>query len=223
MDHSKNWLDKTKNKVKERFSGEEGSHDWHHIDRVRRLALRLCSAEGGDPFIVEMAALLHDMEDWKLNNEIEHHFSVRRWLFSEGMEMDQAEKIFTVISEVSFKGSDVMTPCSSLESMIVQDADRLDAIGAIGIARAFAYGGKKNRPLYVPGEKPVYHSTFEEYRNHQASTIQHFYEKLLLLKDRINTREGRRIAAQRHDLMLQFLDHFFMEWEMGDPVHDFPE
>lgn len=220
MDHLKKWLDKTKNKVRKRFSEEEGSHDWHHIDRVRKMALKICSVEGGNPFIVEMAALLHDMEDWKLNDKTDHNFSVREWLVSEGLETDTAEKIITVINEVSFKGSGVMTPCSSLEGRIVQDADRLDAIGAVGIARAFAYGGKKGRPLYVPGEKPVYHSSFEEYRNHKSSTVQHFHEKLLLLQDRINTQEGKRMAVGRHDFMLIFLDHFFREWETDDPVQD---
>lgn len=213
MDHLKEWLDKTKKKVMERFSAEEGSHDWHHIDRVRRMALKICNVEGGDPFIVEMAALLHDMEDWKLNSGIEQSFFVREWLAAEGMELERAEKIMTVIGEVSFRGSGVATPCSSLESMIVQDADRLDAMGAIGIARAFAYGGKKGRPLHVPGAKPVWHSDFDEYRNQNGSSVQHFYEKLLLLKDRINTLEGKRIAAQRHEFMLIFLDHFFREWD----------
>lgn len=213
MDHLKEWLDKTKKIVMERFSAEEGSHDWHHIDRVRRMALKICNVEGGDPFIVEMAALLHDMEDWKLNSGIEQSFFVREWLAAEGMELERAESIMTVIGEVSFRGSGVATPCSSLESMIVQDADRLDAMGAIGIARAFAYGGKKGRPLHVPGAKPVWHSDFDEYRNQNGSSVQHFYEKLLLLKDRINTLEGKRIAAQRHEFMLIFLDHFFREWD----------
>lgn len=213
MDHLKEWLDKTKKIVMERFSAEEGSHDWHHIDRVRRMALKICNVEGGDPFIVEMAALLHDMEDWKLNSGIEQSFFVSEWLAAEGMELERAESIMTVIGEVSFRGSGVATPCSSLESMIVQDADRLDAMGAIGIARAFAYGGKKGRPLHVPGAKPVWHSDFDEYRNQKGSSVQHFYEKLLLLKDRINTLEGKRIAAQRHEFMLIFLDHFFREWD----------
>jgi len=165
-----------------------------------------------------MAALLHDMEDWKLNSGTQRSFSVREWLITEGMEKEQAERILTVIREVSFKGSDVATPCSSLESMIVQDADRLDAIGAIGVARAFAYGGKKGQPLHVPGAKPVRHASFEEYRNHNGSTVQHFYEKLLLLKDRINTQEGKRMAANRHNFMLDFLDHFFSEWDLDDPA-----
>lgn len=220
MDDSKDWLDKTKKKVMERFSGEEGSHDWHHIDRVRRMALQLCTVEGGDPFIVEMAALLHDMEDWKLDSTDNRNFSVREWLVAEGMEKEQAEKILTITGEVSFRGMGVITPCSSLESMIVQDADRLDAIGAIGIARAFAYGGREGRPLHVPGEKPVFHSSFGEYRNHKGSTVQHFHEKLLALKDRCNTGEGRRIAAQRHEFMVLFLDHFFRDWYMGVPPED---
>lgn len=211
-DYSTDWVETTEQMLKERFQISEGSHDWFHIDRVRKLALLLAEKEGGDPFLIEMAALLHDLDDWKLKGGSKS-FSVTEWFDFLGMDLKSREHISRIIEEVSFKGAGVSTPCSSVESRIVQDADRLDAMGTIGISRAFAYGGSKGHPLHLPGVDPHYHNTFCSYRTYKGSTINHFYEKLLLLKERLNTPEAIRIAEGRHRFMLEFLEHFLKEWE----------
>lgn len=211
-DYSTDWVETTEQMLKERFRINEGSHDWFHIDRVRNLALLLAEKEGGDPFLIEMAALLHDLDDWKINGGSSGS-SVTEWLDFLGMDLKSRERITLIIEEVSFKGAGVMTPCSSVESCVVQDADRLDALGAIGIARAFAYGGSKGHALHQPGVGPLHHDTFDGYQSHKGSTINHFYEKLLLLKERLNTPKAIRIAEGRHRFMLEFLEHFFREWE----------
>jgi uncharacterized protein len=211
-DYSTGWVETTEQMLKQKFQINEGSHDWFHIDRVRRLALLLAEKEGGDHFIIEMAALLHDLDDWKLKGGNKDS-SVAEWLDFLGLDLKSREHISLIIEEVSFKGAGVSTPCSSVESRIVQDADRLDALGAIGISRAFAYGGSKGHPLHRPGIGPHYHDTFHGYQMHKGSTINHFYEKLLLLKERLNTPEAIRIAEGRHRFMLEFLEHFFREWE----------
>ncbi len=205
-------VDNTENRVRRRFLNEEGSHDWQHIDRVRRMALFLAREEGGDMFIIEMAALLHDLEDWKLADSETKTFSTEEWLSAQELTAETIERILQVIAEVSFKGAGVATPCSSLESMIVQDADRLDAIGAIGIARAFAYGGSKGRPLYQPEQDAVQHQSFESYKKSKSSTLHHFYEKLLHLKDRMNTATAIKLAEKRHHYMLDFADQFLKDW-----------
>lgn len=197
--------------VREQMAGMEGSHDFEHIDRVRRMALFLAEKEGGDLFIVEMAALLHDLEDWKYSGDATENGITRDWLKSLGLSDELIIKITLAIHEVSFKGAGVPTPCSSSESRVVQDADRLDAMGAIGIARAFAYGGSKGRPLYDPQETPEFHATFEAYRANRGSTLNHFHEKLLLLKDRMNTTTAREVAEERHRFMLEFIKKFNQE------------
>lgn len=197
------------------FASEGSGHDWFHIDRVRRMALRIGKAEGGNLFVIEMAALLHDLDDYKITG-LESHVpaKAKNWLSSQNVEAEVASLILQVIEEVSYKGSDVETPVSSVESAVVQDADRLDAIGAIGIARTFAYGGHKNRLIYDPEIVPEMHDDFQSYKSSTAPTINHFYEKLLLLKDRMNTKTAKQMAAQRHLFMENYLQHFFDEWEV---------
>ncbi|MFV0268748.1 MAG: HD domain-containing protein [Draconibacterium sp.] len=204
-------LKRTEDHIKELFDGEGSGHDWWHIFRVRNLALKISELEGGDRFTIEMAALLHDLDDWKLQTR-NHTSRTRAWLEQMDVDAAQQEKILQVISEVSFKGAKVETAATSKEAKIVQDADRLDAIGAIGIARTFAYGGNKNRLMYDPNIPPVMHNSFDDYKKSTAPTINHFYEKLLLLKERLNTPAALQIANERHTFMEAFLDRFFGEW-----------
>lgn len=201
----------TENRVKQVFEGEGSGHDWWHIFRVRNLALKISEHEGGNRFTIEMAALLHDLDDWKLQTG-NRTSRAQAWLEQMNIEAAQQEKILEVISEVSFKGAEVETAVTSKEAKIVQDADRLDAIGAIGIARTFAYGGNKNRLMYDPSISPVMHNSFDDYKKSTAPTINHFYEKLLLLKERLNTPAALQIANERHAFMEAFLDRFFGEW-----------
>lgn len=208
----KSILEDTENFIRIRFEQEGSGHDWWHIHRVRKLALQLASKEGGDLFIVEMAALLHDLDDWKISGD-ENMKQTKAWLDESDSSNEQREKILSTIAEVSFKGAGVKTPTTSLEAAIVQDADRLDAIGAVGIARTFAYGGNKGRLLYHPDEKPEMHTSFEAYQKTTAPTINHFYEKLLLLKDRMNTPTAKKMAQERHQFMEMYLDRFFAEWD----------
>lgn len=198
--------------IQNKFEGEGSGHDWWHIHRVKNLALHLAEIEGGDKFLVEMAALLHDLDDWKINGTEELN-QTKLWLNQTGISEDQNRRILSIIGEVSFKGAGVETATSSIEAAVVQDADRLDAIGAVGIARTFAYGGNKGRLLYHPDEKPEMHNSFEAYKKTTAPTINHFYEKLLLLKDRMNTVTAKKMAEERHLFMEKYLDRFFEEWE----------
>jgi len=206
-------LKRTEDNIRNYFENEGSGHDWWHIHRVRNMALKLSENEGGDKFIIEMAALLHDLDDWKLNSGTES--KTVKWLKTLDIEEARAEKILEIIEQVSFKGAGVENKARTIEAKIVQDADRLDAIGAIGIARTFAYGGHKSRPIYHPDIKPVMHSDFESYKNSNAPTINHFYEKLLLLKNALNTSAAIEIAKNRHIFMETFLTQFFAEWE-GD-------
>ncbi len=205
---------KTAQYIEKHFRQEGSGHDWFHIVRVRNMALKIGSLESCDLFVVEMAALLHDLDDWKLSiSQQEHENKAGRWLRTNGVPSGITDHILNVIDEVSFKGAGVETPVSSKESAVVQDADRLDAIGAIGIARTFAYGGYKNRLIYDPAISPVVHNDFDVYKGNTAPTINHFYEKLLLLKDRMNTETAKNIAEKRHKFMAGYLDQFFDEWE----------
>lgn len=176
------------------------------------MALKLAEIEGGDKFIIEMAALLHDLDDWKLNGNTDISKS-KEWLEALDIEQNEIDKILEIIEQVSFKGAGVETKATTLEAKIVQDADRLDAIGAIGIARTFAYGGSIARLIYHPEIKPVMHNSFSTYKNNTAPTINHFYEKLLLLKELLNTNSAKKIAKKRHNFMEVFLDQFYNEWE----------
>lgn len=200
--------------VRARFEGEGSGHDWWHIHRVRNTSLMLAEAEGAQLTLTEAAALLHDIADHKFHG---NDLSVGPKMAAEmamryGATESVAEQIALIVSEVSFKGAGVQTPVSSIEAACVQDADRLDAIGAIGIARAFAYGGSKGRLLYHPDFSPQRHDDFESYAKDQGHTINHFYEKLLLLKERMQTTSGKRAAEERHLFMEDFLTKFYEEW-----------
>ncbi|MFV0378701.1 MAG: HD domain-containing protein [Mangrovibacterium sp.] len=201
--------------VRLQFEQEGSGHDWWHIQRVWQLAIKIAHHEKADPFLVEMAALLHDLDDWKLNTPDTDGKRSEKWMQKLGVPSDQIIKIEQIIAEVSFKGAGVNTTPYTTEAQIVQDADRLDAMGAIGIARTFAYGGNKNRLIYDPEIKPEMHLDFESYKKTNAPTINHFYEKLLLLKDRMNTNYGKRLAVRRHRFMKLYLEQFFREWNLN--------
>lgn len=204
-------IKQTEDYIENLFANEGSGHDWWHIHRVRNLALKIAESETGNLFIIEMAALLHDLDDWKIINNEQESRTVS-WLKKIKASEKVTVKIVEIIDQVSFKGAGVTTNATSIEAKIVQDADRLDAIGAIGIARTFAYGGNKGRPIYLPEIKPEMHVDFESYKKGTAPTINHFYEKLLLLKNRLNTPTAIVIAEKRHIFMERFLDQFFMEW-----------
>lgn len=208
---------KVENLVREKFANEATGHDWWHIDRVRRNALILAELEGADAHVTELAALLHDIADHKFHQGdlAIGPATTQRILTDEGVSPHLVERIVNIVSEVSFKGAGVTTPVTSIEAACVQDADRLDAIGAIGVARAFAYGGSRSRSLYHPDERPTLHQDFDSYYDDKGHTINHFYEKLLLLKDRMQTTNGKRLAEERHAFMEQFLHQFYSEWNAG--------
>jgi uncharacterized protein len=201
--------------VKELCQHDSSGHDWWHIYRVVNLAKLIGSEENVDLHLIELAALLHDLDDWKLSTDSHESLpNARKLLAGNNVSSVLTEKVIKIINEVSFKGAGVETKPTSAEAMVVQDADRLDAIGAIGIARTFAYGGYKNQPMHIPDLKPSLHNDFEEYKRTRTSTINHFYEKLLLLKDRLNTNTAKEIAVQRHRFMEQFLEQFYAEWNL---------
>lgn len=198
--------------ARERLSRDSSGHDWWHIERVVALAQRISHEEGADTFVCELAALLHDVADYKIAGDEETGLrTVREWLAAHGADARTNEAVMEIISTMSFGGGN-RPPMRTLEGRVVQDADRLDAIGAVGVARAFAFGGSRGRPLYDPTEAPRQYESGEAYRASTASTIMHFHEKLLLLKDRMNTGFARRLAEQRHAYMLEFLREFEAEW-----------
>lgn len=201
--------------VKEKLENAEGGHDWFHIERVYKNAMLIADSEVCNVNIVKLGALLHDIADSKFHNgdETIGPKIAREFLESENVDELTIQHVVNIIENVSFKGENAEKKFSSVELNIVQDADRLDAIGAIGIARAFNYGGFKNRPLYNPNFAPNLHMSKEEYKNSQAPTINHFYEKLLLLKDKMNTKTGKKIAKERHSFMKKFLSQFYAEWD----------
>lgn len=201
--------------VRLQFEQDASGHDWWHIHRVWQLAIKIAKHEHADLFLVEMAALLHDLDDWKLSEHKHKGSRSEKWMAKLGIPPDYINKIEHIISEVSFKGAGVDTTPTTLEAQVVQDADRLDAMGAIGIARTFAYGGNRNRQIYDPEIKPEMHIDFESYKKTNAPTINHFYEKLLLLKDRMNTAYGKKLANERHRFMKLYLDQFFKEWNLN--------
>ncbi len=210
-------LQKTAEYIKQEFSDDSSGHDWWHIYRVWKNAMTICEHEQADAFIVQLAALLHDLDDWKFyDSGHETPLRAKAWLDSFNLDSSITDAVCRIITHISYKGAGVENKMDSLEGFIVQDADRLDAIGAIGIARAFAYGGYKNRQLYDPDSPAQMHQTFEQYKKSNSSTINHFYEKLLLLKDMMNTSTAKRIAEQRHEVMVQYLSQFMGEWEGKD-------
>lgn len=202
--------------VREELEGEGSGHDWWHIKRVLDLSVTIADQyPKSDLFVIKLGALLHDIGDHKFHNG-DHTVGpklVGDWLNRYAVDEESKEKIIAIVKEISYKGAQVETPMSSLEGEIVQDADRLDAIGAIGIARTFAYGGNKNREMHNPEHRVEAHSDFESYKKTTGPTINHFYEKLLLLKDRMNTSYGLTLAKKRHQYMVTFLEEFFSEWE----------
>lgn len=208
-------INRTEEYVKETLKADSSGHDWWHIDRVRNMAVRLAEAEAVDRYTVELAALLHDIADWKFNDGDTTIGATksRQWLAHLAVDQAVQDKVYEIVAKVSFKGAGVKAAPMSLEGQIVQDADRLDAIGAIGIARTFAYGGHFNRTMHDPDEAPVHHDTFEKYKDNKGTTINHFYEKLLLLKERLNTKSAREIAEHRHKFIEAFLAEFFDEWK----------
>ena len=209
-------IDKTIAFVKNTLADAEGGHDWFHIERVYKNSLLIAKHEVVDGFVVSLGALLHDIADSKFHNgdETIGPKIAREFLFKLNVDSTVIEHVIKIIENISFNKSlegNLSFTSKALE--VVQDADRLDAIGAIGIARCFNYGGFKNRTLYNPAIKPDLNMTKEEYKASTAPTINHFYEKLLLLKDKMNTKTGKEIANERHNYMLRFLDQFYSEWK----------
>jgi uncharacterized protein len=200
--------------VKKELENAEGGHDWFHIERVYKNAVLIANGENCDILIVQLGALLHDIADSKFHDgdETVGPKKARLFLESKNVPENKIVPVINIIENISFKGGHEAKKFSSLELDIVQDADRLDAIGAIGIARTFNYGGFKNRAIYNPEINPNLNMSKEEYKNSDAPTINHFYEKLLLLKDKMNTKTGKEIAAQRHEFMELFLNQFYDEW-----------
>ena len=209
-------LESAELKISDVLGNDTSGHDLWHIKRVVALSREIGVKEGGDLFIIELAAWLHDIADHKYynGNETIGPREARKWMVSQNVSEGQINSIVTIIKEISFKGAKVKTPMSTLEGKIVQDADRLDAIGAIGIARTFAYGGSQHHAIYEPEIKPVNHTSFDNYKKSKAPVINHFYEKLLLLKDLMNTKTGKQMAEERHRFMQGFLDQFYKEWEV---------
>ncbi len=201
--------------VKQQLMNAEGGHDWFHIERVWKNAEAIARGEDCEQEIVALAALLHDIADSKFHggDETVGPTLARNWLTSNGYPEEKIEHIVAIIENISFKGGKELRTHESIELDVVQDADRLDAIGAIGIARTFNYGGFKNRAIYDPDIEPDLTMTKEDYKKSTAPTINHFYEKLLLLKERMNTNTGKKIALERHRFMESFLDQFYAEWK----------
>ncbi|GGB78157.1 phosphohydrolase [Flavobacterium suaedae] len=208
-------IHKTINFVKQQLENAEGGHDWFHIERVYNNAMKIAETENCDLVIVQLGALLHDIADSKFHNGDETVGPKVATTFLEGENVAATviDHVVKIIENISFKGGNFEKAFNSKELEIVQDADRLDAIGAIGIARTFNYGGFKNRPLYNPDIEPNLNMSKEEYKKSNSPTINHFYEKLLLLKDRMNTETGKKLAQGRHNYMVNFLAQFYAEWE----------
>lgn len=220
MDRSK-IIEKTIDFVKHTLSEAEGGHDWWHVCRVWKTARKIASQEDAvDLFVVELAALLHDIADYKFHGGDESigPQMARKFLISLRVEETTIAHVEKIIANISFKGGNEHQLFTSPELEVVQDADRLDAMGAIGIARTFNYGGHKNREIYNPDIKPDLQMGKDAYKKSTAPTINHFYEKLLLLKDRMNTATGKQLAERRHNFMLDFLDEFYWEW--GEVAHN---
>ena len=212
----KNHITLTINFVKEKLEGAEAGHDWFHIERVWKLSKKIAEKEGGNLEVIELSALLHDIADPKFHNGDETlALKISKDFLEEiHVEGELIEQVLFVIKNISFKNRAEAPENPPLELQIVQDADRLDAIGAIGIARTFNFGGCKNNLMYHPEIKPNLGMNKEEYKKSNGTTINHFYEKLLLLKDLMNTETAKKIASERHNFMLQFLDEFYKEWNV---------
>lgn len=215
MNIEKSLIQNTIQFVKETLENAEGGHDWFHVERVYKNSCLIAESEDCDLLVVKLSALLHDIADSKFHkgDETVGPAVAKGFLEKEQVSKEIVEHVIKIIENISFKGGNEQQSFHSKELDVVQDADRLDAIGAIGIARTFNYGGFKNRKLYDPAIKPNLKLTKEQYKNSKAPTINHFYEKLLLLKDRMNTETGKRLAQKRHDFMETYLEQFYKEWE----------
>ncbi|MBC5629907.1 HD domain-containing protein [Clostridium sp. NSJ-6] len=206
-------IEKTKDFVKEKLYGEGSGHDWFHIERVYNLSKFIAEKENADLFIVEMTSLLHDIDDWKFSNDTDTNTTTtENFLASISVPKNDINKIISIIKTMSFKGGVVDSTQNSIEGKVIQDSDRLDAIGAIGIARTFAYGGSKGRQIYDPSINPIEFTSLEQVKNAENHTVNHFYEKLLKLKDLMNTNTAKEIAEKRHKFMENFLEEFYSEW-----------
>lgn len=203
-------------KVKLQLDGAEAGHDWFHVERVWKLARKIQEQEGGDSTVIELSALLHDIADPKFHQgDEELALKMSSEILSENrVQQEVIDQIIFIIKNMSFKNRGEVTENLPLELKIVQDADRLDAIGAIGIARTFNFGGFRNNLMYDPQISPKLNMTKEEYKKSTGTTINHFYEKLLLLRDLMNTTTGKKLAEERHQFMLDFLDQFYKEWDV---------
>lgn len=213
--HNEEIIQETQKYVQKTLKDDSSGHDWWHIYRVWKTARYIAKQENANLLVVELAALLHDIADWKFHNG---DLSVgprvaRQWLDHLAVDSALISEVCEIIKSISFKGAEVSLEKLTLEGQVVQDADRLDAIGAIGIGRTFAYGGYKGRAMHDPNISSELHQTFEAYKNHQGTTINHFYEKLLLIKDRMNTQAGKKLAEERHLVMKIFLQDFLNEWD----------
>ncbi|MGH3193552.1 MAG: HD domain-containing protein [Streptosporangiaceae bacterium] len=206
---------RTAEHVRHVMAGDSSGHDWWHVYRVWQMAIRLAASTDADLAVVELGALLHDIADWKMNDgDLEiGPLVAREWLESHQADPKVVDQVSSIVAGGSFIGAGVPDKAYSLESQIVQDADRLDALGAVGVGRAFAFGGAHDRLMYDPEIKPTYHDNFESYKSSASPTINHFYEKLFLLKDRMHTAAGRKMAETRHQYMMDFVNRFYMEWD----------
>ena len=215
---SENIIQKTVDFVKEKLDGAEAGHDWFHIERVWKLSKKIAATENCNLEVVELSALLHDIADPKFHDGDETLALQISKDFLENQEVSPEiiDQVLYIIKNISFKNRGEVAENLPIELKIVQDADRLDAIGAIGIARTFNFGGFKNNLMYHPDILPKIHQTKEEYKKSEGTTINHFYEKLLLLKDLMNTATAKEIARERHDFMVSFLDQFYREWQVKD-------
>ena len=208
-------ISQTADMLKQKFSEESSGHDWWHIFRVWQNAITIGKKEDANLYVVELAALLHDVADYKFHDgdeKIGGEVS-KQWMQEVGVDSETIEAVVDIVNNVSFKGGKNAKKMQSIEGQAVQDADRLDAIGAIGIARCFAYGGYKGNEMYNPDKEPNLNMSKEEYKTQKGTQINHFYEKLLLLKDLMNTKTGKEMANARHDYMLNYLDEFYLEWK----------
>ncbi len=211
--NKKEIIEKTKDYAKNSMAGAESGHDWWHIYRVWKMAKYIGKREKSDMFVVELAALLHDIGDWKFHGKEEGPRIARKWLESLGVGEEIISHVTEIIDCISFRGESEKETMRSLEGKVVQDADRLDAIGALGIARVFTYTGYTKRPIHDPKRKIKKNMNISEYKNYRSTAINHFYEKLLLLRDRMNTKTGKSMAQVRHKFMKLYLGQFHKEWK----------
>ncbi len=209
-------VDRVAARIKSRFLAESSGHDWYHIQRVWHLARQIAEQEGARRDIAELGALVHDIADWKFHDGDDRIGPRQAELLmtSEGAPAEVIAAVVDIVATISYKGAGVATPMRTLEGQCVQDADRLDAIGAIGIARCFAYGGHAGRLMHDPEQAPALHQSAAAYKASKGASLNHFYEKLFLLKARMNTATGRRLAEPRHQFMEDFVQQFLAEWNV---------